>query len=429
MTDTLIEGTSLLAIDVGTSNTRAFLFDSVEGGYRLVAKGISPTTLAPPYRDASEGIKEAIDQIQITTGRVFVNIDSGIITPTDREGNGVDAFVATLSAGEPIRTLAVGLLDDISLESARNLLGTTYAQVIDTIGMNDRRKIEERIDVVLGARPDLIVIAGGTDGGASKSVNKIVEAIGLASYLIPETQRPQILFAGNSLVANDVQNDLTGIVQVDIAPNVRPNLESEQVSPAQNRLRESYRRIRTRDNAPLMELSNWSGGKLMPTSQAFARIIRFFSKFYPPGKGVLGVDLGAGSTTIAAAFSGSLDHRVYTSLGNGEILPKLLEQTRLEDILRWTRGNITPADIYAYIQHKAAYPSSLPVTTEDLDIEQSLAREILRVAIRASKLKFSATASRPGPGCSPGLNRWLLREVCLPTLPAGDKVCSCCWMG
>ena len=401
MTDAFSTGTSLLALDVGTANTRAFLFDSVEGGYRLVAVGCAPTTLAAPFKDASEGVRYAIDQVQEITGRVLVHADSGIIIPTDNEGNGVDAFVATVSAGEPIRVLAVGLLEDISLESAKHLLSTTYSQIVDTIGMNDRRKTEERIDVVLRARPDLIVIAGGTEGGASKSVNKLIESVGLACYLLPELQRPQILFAGNNLVASEVQNDLAGIVQVNIAPNVRPALESEQISPAQNHLREMYRLIRARDNAPLMELSNWSGGKLMPTTQAFARVVRFFSKYYPPSKGVLGVDLGAGSTTIAASFAGQLDHQVYTSLGLGSVLPKLLAHTKPEHISRWTRKNISAAEVQAYIQYKAVHPSSLPVTVEEMEIEQALAREILRTAIRASKAHFPGTASRPGPGMLP----------------------------
>ncbi len=396
MTDAVYNGTSLLAIDVGSASVRAFLFDDVDGGYRLIALGIAPTTLAPPFRDASEGVQFALEHVQETTGRLLFHVDSGIITPTDREGNGVDSVVVTLSAGEPLRAMAVGLLEDISLESAQNLLSGIYAKILGTIGMNDRRKTEERIDVILKARPDLIVIAGGTEGGASKSVSKLIESIGLACYLLPDTQRPQILFAGNSEVAAEVQNDLSGITPVEVAPNVRPSLEGEQLSPARNHLRDIYRRIRIRDNAPLMELSNWSGGRMMPATQGFARIIRFFSKYYPPSKGVLGVDLGAASTTIAASFSGNLTHSVYSDLGLGAVLPGLMEHTKLTDIARWLPGQISPNEIQAYIQHKVAYPYSLPVTNEEMALEQALAREIMRAAIRLSKPRFPASASRPG---------------------------------
>jgi len=397
----IIDATSLMAIDVGSVSTRAFLFDAVEGGYRLVALGIAPTTLAPPFRDASAGVQLALDQLTETTGRILAHADSGVITPTDKEGNGVDAVVVTLSAGEPLRAMAVGLLEDISLESAQNLLATTYSKVLGTIGMNDRRKMEARIDEVLKARPDLIVIAGGTEGGASKSVSKLIESIGLACYLLPDTQRPQILFVGNSEVATEVQNDFAGIAPVNIAPNVRPDLEGEQLAPAQNHLREMYRLIRAREHVPFMELSNWSSGRMMPATQGFARIIRFFSKYYPSTKGVLGIDLGAASTTIAAAFGGQLDHRVYPDLGLGTVLPALLEYTTLGDIARWTRSSVSTSEIQAYIQYKTAYPASLPVTAQEMDIEQALAREIMRAAMRASKARFPNSAARPGSNLLP----------------------------
>ena len=394
--DTVLNGTSLLAIDVGNVNTRDFLFDDVDGGYRLVARGIAPTTLAPPFRDASEGVHFALEQLQDTTGRLLFHVDAGVITPTDREGNGVDAVAVTVSAGPPLRTIAVGLLEDISLESVQNLLAGTYAKILGTLGMNDRRKIEERIDVILKAHPDLIVIAGGTEGGASKSVSKLIESIGLACYLLPESERPQILFAGNSEVANEVQNDLAGIATVEIAPNVRPGLEGEQLAPARNHLRNIYRHIRARNDAPLMELSNWSGGRMMPTTQGFARIIQFFSQYYPPGKGGVGGGVGAASTTIAAAFGGSLTHRAYSDLGMGTGLPALLEHTKLAEIARWVPEQVSSSTIQAYIHHKVAYPASLPMTTEEMAIEQALAREIMRAAIQMSAAQFPSTASRPG---------------------------------
>ena len=130
MTDAVYNGTSLLAIDVGSASVRAFLFDDVDGGYRLIALGIAPTTLAPPFRDASEGVQFALEHVQETTGRLLFHVDSGIITPTDREGNGGDSVVVTLSAGEPLRAMAVCLWEDISLESAQNLLSGIYAKIL-----------------------------------------------------------------------------------------------------------------------------------------------------------------------------------------------------------------------------------------------------------------------------------------------------------
>ena len=76
-----------------------------------------------------------------------------MITPVQEDGSGVDAFAATLSAGPALRAIVVGLLSDVSMESARRLAETAYMQIVDTFGLNDTRKPDEQIDAVLRAQP------------------------------------------------------------------------------------------------------------------------------------------------------------------------------------------------------------------------------------------------------------------------------------
>ena len=66
---------SLLAVDVGTVTTRAALFDVVEGSYRFIASGQAPTTAAAPFKDISEGVHQAIENLQTVTGRKFLGDD------------------------------------------------------------------------------------------------------------------------------------------------------------------------------------------------------------------------------------------------------------------------------------------------------------------------------------------------------------------
>ncbi|MBK8794150.1 MAG: glutamate mutase L, partial [Holophaga sp.] len=54
-TSTVATAESLLAIDIGTINTRVALFDVVEGAYRFIAAGSAPTTVYAPYRNVTEG--------------------------------------------------------------------------------------------------------------------------------------------------------------------------------------------------------------------------------------------------------------------------------------------------------------------------------------------------------------------------------------
>ena len=140
MTTSLIDGNSLLAVDVGAANTRAVLFDVVEGEYRFVASGSAPSTAEAPFRDVSEGVRNAITSLQTILGKPMLDANGGFITPSQPNGSGVDAMVVTLSAGPTIRAVVVGLLKEVSLESARRLSESTYARIVETIGLTDHRK-------------------------------------------------------------------------------------------------------------------------------------------------------------------------------------------------------------------------------------------------------------------------------------------------
>src|SRR3989338_8855606 len=113
------EAGTILAVDFGTATTRVSLFDIVEGSYRFVAAGEAPSTVEPPYLDASEGMRRALLQLTQITGRHMLDESARLITPASGEGNGTDVFLATASAGPPVRTLLVGLLPDVSVDSAR----------------------------------------------------------------------------------------------------------------------------------------------------------------------------------------------------------------------------------------------------------------------------------------------------------------------
>src|SRR5512142_3353397 len=114
MPASLVQGDSLLAVDIGGANTRAVLFDVVEGEYRFIAASAAPSTAEAPIKDVSEGARNAITSLQTITGRVLLDGNRRLITPSQPDGTGVDEFVATISAGPALRTVVVGLLADAS---------------------------------------------------------------------------------------------------------------------------------------------------------------------------------------------------------------------------------------------------------------------------------------------------------------------------
>jgi hypothetical protein len=402
MPTSLIDADSVLAIEIGTVTTRVILFDVVEGRYRFIGQGGVPTTIGAPLNDVSVGVKAALDQLHDITGRVLFDIEGQLVIPSQPNGSGVDACVATVSAGPPLKVVAIGLLEDVSTESAKNLASTTYAQVVETMSLNDRHGTVERLDTILQHQPDLIVVAGGIEGGAKESVLNLLEAVGLACYLIPKDQRPEVLFAGNSELAKNVQESIGTLANLHIAPNVRQSYESEQLTPSQPALAQILRLVRSRQIKGIQEVDMWAGNHMMPAAAAFGRTIRYISKEYArTDKGVLGVDVGASATTIASAFSGDLRLSIHPGLGLGENLPQILSLSTMDDIMRWVPVDVSENYVRDYIYNKAIYPTSLPISGDELAIEQAIACQAMFLAVRQVSKSYPPELPRSLPGLLP----------------------------
>ena len=375
----------ILAIDVGSVNTRASLFDVIDGRYRLVATSEAQSTAGPPLMDLSEGVRLAMDHVQAITGRRLIDESDNLILPTTGFGAGVDLLVASVSAGPRVKTILAGLMPGVSMTSVRRLADSTYIDVVGEISLADNRKIEEQVDLIISQQPDLILAAGGTDNGAHNPISQLLEILKLALGLMSEGQRPQVVFAGNRSLGALVTDQLAERTQVSLMPNVRPSIDIEDLAPARLQLAETLFAIRSKRISGFQELKQWTGGVLLPSAEAFGRLVRYLSKIYDPDKGVLGVDLGSSQTTIAAAFEGELNLTVNTELGIGSSILGLLEEGNLQDILRWIPIDVGESEVRDYIYTKAVYPSSLPTTPHDLQIEMAIARQIIRLALKKAR--------------------------------------------
>jgi hypothetical protein len=406
MPASLVQTESILAIDVGATVTRAVLFDVVEGQYRFVASGQAPSTAEAPFKDIGIGVREAITNLQNVTGAILLGPhDNNLIAPAQPDGSGVDAVVATISAGPAVKTVVVGLLSDVSVQSARRLAESTYSRVVDTLDLSDHRRPDQQMDSILRSRPDLVVLAGGTDGGASRSIQKMLEAVGLACYLMPLEKRPMVLYAGNQKLADDVKELLGGHAgKVDVSYNVRPSLETEDLEPGRHDLALLMTKLRQRQIKGVEELNLWTAGNLLPTAYARGRIIRFLSKMYESTRGLLCVNIGASATSVAAGFAGDLTLGVYPQYGLGENLAGLLQQTGINDIMRWLQLDISENMLREYLFQKSLYPSSIPATKDEQAIAQAVARQALYLAVRTAQKDFPPQARSPRDGVMPPLD-------------------------
>jgi hypothetical protein len=415
----LVEDSSLLAANISSTTTRVILFDVVEGQYRFIASGQAPSTVEAPYKDASLGVRRAIANLQSITGKVFLDESRQLITSMQSDGSGIEGFTVTISAGPVLRAIVVGLLSDVSVESARRLAETSYLRVVESFSLNDHRKPDEQIDAILRSRPDIIILAGGTDGGASHSVQNILESVGLACYLMPEDKRPAVLFVGNQSLEEAVRSALNTLTSsLHFSPNIRPSMETEDLTPASHELAQVVIDVRKRQVQGLAELDAWSNGHIYPTAYAEGRMLRFLSKMSGGSRGILSVDIGATASVVAAGFDGKLTLGVYPQFGLGDGLPGLLQFGKIEDILHWSHMEISPNTVRDYLYQQSLYPGTLPATKEDQVITYCVSRQALSLAIQEAKQHFPAEARYVKQGLLPGFEPILAGGGALSDAPS-----------
>lgn len=383
-----VKADSLLALDIGTVTTRASLFDVVDARYRYLGSGEAPSTVNAPYHDLSEGVHRAVDCLQQITGRVLFDEEAKLIVPSRADGSGVDLVVTAVSAGPPLKAIVVGLLADVSLESATNLLSTTYTQILEQIHLGDHRNLQERLNRILQSQPDLIVVAGGTEGGAERAVMQMLEPVGLACLLSNEENRPLILFVGNSAIRDRVKSTLGSLGTLVLSSNIRPTLDFEQLEAASLDLMTAFRQIRDAHMPGFYEVDQLSSGGVITPAFGWDRVVRMLSKALDQRKGVMGIDIGASATSIAVGLGGKTTLGVFPQYGLANSHLRNLERVSLRELAYWLTFEASPQTLMNTLLTKQTYPASLPMNGEELEIELALARLMLQSSLREMRKRL-----------------------------------------
>jgi hypothetical protein len=391
----------LLAIDIGKVSTRAFLFDVVNEGYRFLGAGKAATTLGVYGWDIRHGVSMAIEEIQAITGRILLNAQKDLIRPVSRAGSGVQDYLVTVSAGPPLKIFLAGNVKDAALSSAGRLAKTTCSSQVISVCINEGRKTELIIDDILQYRPDIIIIAGGTNGDGSRSALQLLEPIRLAFLQLPEEYRPEILFIGDKSLRPLVQAAFNASPRLHLGLSTQLDLEHESFKAMLQLMAKITIKIRARQLPGLSDLLTRSSGTGLPSAVGLSRMVHFLGQARDPKKGVLGVDLASSSTTMAAAIGDWTPVGVYPEFGsNGtELDPPVLHL-----IHEWLfTPHISDDMLSEYFLNKSIYPASLPATGEDLDLGYAIARLDLNGALKQLATDFPAVISISDVGLSPSV--------------------------
>lgn len=371
----------IIATDVGSTTTKARFFHKKDGEWRFLVAGEAPTTVEAPYEDVTLGVQNAVREIEEMTGHKLLTPGGGMIIPYDGE-KGVDLYCTTSSAGGGLQMMVSGLMKSMTAESANRAALGAGAIVMDVIARDDGRQNYQKIQRIRSLRPDMILMAGGTDGGANRHVMEIAEMIKAAepkprlgiAYKLP------IVYAGNKVIRPQIKELLKEGFALDIVDNIRPVLEQENTEPARRAVHELFME-HVMSHAPgYTKLMKWTDIDIMPTPAGEGIAIQLIANTYK--QNVMGVGLGGATTNVYSVVEGRFVRSVSANLGMSYSITNVMKETGIENIMRWIPFDLDEEEVASRLMNKMIRPTTIPQTLEDLIVEHSVAREALRLGLK-----------------------------------------------
>ncbi|MBA4032402.1 MAG: methylaspartate mutase, partial [Planctomyces sp.] len=281
----------ILATDCGSTTTKAILIEKVDGVYRQTYRGEAPTTVEEPTADVTIGVINAATEVGELAGRQLVD-ENGLLIRPARGNVGCDAYISTSSAGGGLQMLVCGVVPTMSAASATRAALGAGAIVLETMTSNDRRKPHDRIQRIRDLRPDMILLAGGTDGGTVRHV------VAQAELIAPAKPQPRfggqykmpVIYAGNRQAIGAVKEVLEHVTELSVVENVRPVLEREALAGARDAIHDLFLEHVMAHAPGYDKLIEWADTAIMPTPGAVGNILQTIAR--TRGLNAVGVDIG-----------------------------------------------------------------------------------------------------------------------------------------
>lgn len=409
---------SLLVADCGTVFTKVSLFGLVEGQYRLMARGEAPTTALPPQSDIAQGIIEAIGVIEHITGRQFL-LQGQLITPEEENGDGVDAFITTISAGGPIQLVVLGAVNSTLEALAEQAVSGLYAEThaipspafvaanaatpvtVGTAGQSQSasgwtperlaREWERQLGHMREIQPQAALIVGMADGPAGPV--PLQEACQLLVNAAKEREERYgvradenavqcaVLYAGAPQYIEAVRRMLYGVADVTRVDSLVSQAQLGSISIAVGALHE--RNVIQR--LPGYNcVKAWSSAEPVATATSLSSLVRFLAQHY--AMNVTAVDVGGATTTVMlAGEQGEFVPDVNADVGVASGMGAVLQQAGVQRITRWLPFAISEDELRQFVLKRISHPHTLPISTRELYISHAIAREAMILTVEMAK--------------------------------------------
>ncbi|HSS66162.1 MAG TPA: methylaspartate mutase accessory protein GlmL [Gammaproteobacteria bacterium] len=357
-----------LLIDFGSTYTklRAVTLDPI----RVLASGQGPSTIT---HDVTEGMDAALDDLESRIGAL----------PK------FDLRLACSSAAGGLRMVTVGLVRELTAEAARQAALGAGARLVGSFA---QRLTSKDVAGIESLAPDILLLAGGTDGGNSEVIRHNARALAAARLNCP------VNVAGNRAAADDVSEELAaGAKTVTVTENVMPEFGQLNIAPARGAVRRIFieRIVHAKG---IDRAATHFDQVLMPTPAAVLEAARLLSEGAggEPGLGpLMVVDVGGATTDVHSVAGGEpgqagvvqrglpepyMKRTVEGDLGMRHNARGILAETGAETIA--ATAGLEASRVKAIIDSIAADTNRLPEDKQERTLDFALGHAAVRVAVR-----------------------------------------------
>jgi uncharacterized protein (TIGR01319 family) len=358
----------VLAVDFGSTFTKAALVDTVDG--RLVGTASSPTTIGT---DVLDGLRAVRDQL------------SGLGEPHE--------VLACSSAGGGLRLAVVGYEREVTAEAGHRV-GLSAGARVEHVASGPLDG--EGVRALRGSRPDIVLLVGGTDGGNAEVLLHNASRLARARITAP------VVVAGNAEAADEVATVLASTGRTfTLTDNVLPQIGVIAPDAARSAIRGVF-------------LQHVIGGKGLSRGPDFGRLVRAATPDAvlagvetvadAVGRDVLVVDVGGATTDVYSVVNPQGED---AGLAKDVVAPLWQARTVEADLgMRWNaegvvaaaarEGLALPEGLSGYAARLARDPGHLPQGPVESGFDLALARTAAVVAVRRhARAPVPASSPRP----------------------------------
>ena len=262
-----------LVIDFGSTYTKAVLFDLDSAS--ILGTGYAPSTVDS---EVCDGLAAALKSV------------GSDLKPTQAPAH------ACSSAAGGLRMVVVGLVPSLSLEAAQRAALGAGAKVVGAYGF---KLSTSDLDEISAQRPDILLLAGGTDGGDEEIILNNADRLARRRLECP------VIVAGNKSVSDECAASLkSSDITVFIVPNILPEVDKLNVQPVHAKIREIFmeRIVHAKGIDKVGEQIDLVD-PIVPTPRAILDAAQVLST--GAGGDVVVIDIGGATTDVHSIASGA----------------------------------------------------------------------------------------------------------------------------